>query len=211
MARGSGGYRGGFVQRIPARQLVARVATPVIPDFHLATGIRSVAYIAASLDPNISPIDALRGHLAVIPWLEPGLAPHAALYRQTLSRFLLSYWRASFDRAPFRFGVPRLLDRALNDLAKLPPHQATRPLVSELVIRLRRRSHSAPMQAHNTGYLQFVAPRNQVALRKTHTLHPLRCGWRSRCRSCRCCERMLSQHAPKSLAAHGGSKPLRDE
>jgi hypothetical protein len=126
----------GFVLRVPAIQLVARVEKPRIVDTQLATAIRSIGYLAASLETSMAPTDALRAHLAVIPWLEPGLAPHARLYRGTLSRFLLSYWRATFDRARFRFGVPRLLDAALIELAALPPSRATRPLVSELVTRL---------------------------------------------------------------------------
>ncbi len=123
----------GFVERASARELFAMTEQDASTDSQLTAAIRSVAYLAASLDPALQPADALRGHLAVMPWIEPILATVPRVYRATLTPFLLAYWRRAIERTGFRFSAPRAVAQVLADLRLTPPAEATRPLVRRLM------------------------------------------------------------------------------
>jgi hypothetical protein len=126
----------GFVEGAPAHELIAMVEQTPAADDHLAAAIRSVAYLAASLDPAMLPADALRAHLVVLQWAEPRLAIHHRLYRKTLSRFLVAFWARTLERASFRFTAPRAVQSALATLAQLSPPDDTGRLVQRLIQQL---------------------------------------------------------------------------
>ncbi len=123
----------GFDEQIASRDLVSAAGRLTTEDSHIATALRSVAYLAATLDPLMTPADALRGHLALLPWAEPALANYPGLYRATLSRFLLSYWNRKFDRTRFRFTAPRSVESTLKSLAQILPTSQTRVQTRQLV------------------------------------------------------------------------------
>jgi tetratricopeptide (TPR) repeat protein len=125
--------RSGFVEERSYRDLIDSVDTDPATDQHLSTALRCVAYLAASLDPEMTPAAAFRGHANVLSWMEPALSLHQRLYRATLTPFFLAYWRARLESGAFRFRNPRRLQRTLNSLAALPPRDSTRGLIRTLV------------------------------------------------------------------------------
>jgi hypothetical protein len=121
-----------------------------------ATALRSVAYLAASLDPTLSAVTALRAHLAVLPWLEPELAPFPTLYRATLTRFLTRFWVREADDAGSRFRAPDRVRAALATLAARPP-AAFRSVVGDLVVIVSSNLAWAP-DALTTRWLGTLPP-----------------------------------------------------
>ena len=70
--------------------------------------------------------DALIEQLTAAPYLHDVVPPELPWHEPYLASFALSFWSRMLESMPFRFGMPRLVERGLREAAEVPVDQRLR-------------------------------------------------------------------------------------
>lgn len=85
--------------------------------------IKAICYMAATVQQDAVPEEAIQGHLAVIGYLIPLLGGLRSVYKRILLPFFARYWQIAFMQSRFRFKTPLHVEQALAAALEQPAEQ----------------------------------------------------------------------------------------
>jgi hypothetical protein len=86
-----------------------------------------IAYLGAMLE--VSPGEALKAQLAILPWLQRNLVSPRSMYRRLVCEFIRNFWKITFDKARFQFLTPKLTEGAIDEALTLAAEESLLPLL----------------------------------------------------------------------------------
>jgi hypothetical protein len=92
-----------------------------------------ICYAGALL--HVTPKDALRIQLGILPALEQQLERHGT-FRRIVVPFILLYWERKFENSPYYFAAPALLKQRLQSLSATSPAERLRQTLHEMAFPL---------------------------------------------------------------------------
>ncbi len=103
--------------------------------------IKSLAFVGATIHPEISVQDAARVHLAVLPAAAKVLQNVVGTYRRIAVPFIEEYWNVAFKREQFRFSAPSDVQNSLSEAALLPTNQRAQAILRTIATSLGVQIH----------------------------------------------------------------------
>ncbi len=98
--------------------------------------VRILAFLGATLHPDVSLTTAAVNHLAVLSSSSTLLDVVIGAERRIVVPFIDEYWRRAFDRERFRFSAPREVDRDLRTAVGAPAGTRTRCILRTITAGL---------------------------------------------------------------------------
>lgn len=82
--------------------------------------VKVVCYLAATVQEDSMPEEAIVRHLAVIGYLLPLLGGRKSIYDHILMPFFTAYWQHAFTKSRFCFKSPQSVEQELTKAMNLP-------------------------------------------------------------------------------------------
>ncbi len=95
-----------------------------------------VAYLAASVAPDATVVQALQAHTMIVKQFEAPLRIYGAAYRELVLPFFHEFWTARFQRSRFGFSQPSMVERDIQAARSLGHSAQLKALFKALAVGL---------------------------------------------------------------------------